>query len=163
MNLRATREVFGAGFFQVPGLMLLNGLLGAPALGGGAVWPQRLAVLLSLVFYVGALRAGWRLAHPGASLLRIWVAVVLGFNLALGGIWAYYNFPRFMVLAAPAALLLWLGRFGARLTRARGIALVLVAACLSALLAFESVRDAVLVFERTGVVPDLPAFRDRFF
>jgi len=163
VNVHATLAVWGGNPFAFPGSMLLEGLLRFPALGGGDPWPNRSAVAVSLVFYAGALWVSRRDADPEARPLRVWLLVVLGFNLVLGGTWSYYDFPRHMLLAAPPALLLWLRRFESRLQPATAGALIAAGVAFSCWYGLESVGVAVRVLEKVGVVNGLVKLRELFF
>lgn len=163
VNVHATVAVWGGSPFAFPGSMLLEGLLRFPALGGGSAWPNRIAVIVSLIFYAGALWVSRRDARPEARSLRVWLLAVLGFNLVLGGTWAYYDFPRHMLLAAPPALLLWLRRSESRLQPAASGALLTAGVAFSFWYGLESVAIAVRVLEKVGVFDGLVKLRELFF
>jgi hypothetical protein len=163
VNVQATLEVYGAAPLAFPFSMLLEGLFRFPALDGGDPWMNRSAVAATLAFYAGALVASRGDADPKTSTLRIWLALVLGFNAFLGGSWAYYNFPRLMTLAAPAALLLWLRRYESRITRPIAATLVAASIAFSFWYGLASVEMSVRVLEQTGVVDGLVDLRESFF
>jgi hypothetical protein len=163
VSVRATFEVYGGTPFALPGATVIEGLIRFPGLASGDPWPDRSAVLASLLFYAGALWVSRGDAAIEARTLRIWLVVVLAFNSLLGGIWAYYNFPRLMLLAAPAALLLWLRRFESRIATAMAGGLVAASVAFSFWYGLASVDMALRVLEQTGVVNGLAKLRDLFF
>lgn len=163
INVRSTLEVYGAAPFAIPGSMVIEGLFRFPALDSGDPWMNRIAVLASLAFYVGALWASRGDARPEARTLRIWLIVVLAFNAVLGGSWAYYNFPRLMILAAPAALLLWLRRFESRIPAVTAAGLVAASVAFSLWYGVTSVSVSLRVLEQTGVADGLAKMRELFF
>jgi hypothetical protein len=161
-NLHATREIFGGGFFAIPGAALVDGLFNLNPLPGESAWLGRTLRLGALAFYGGALALGDR-RDPRQAPLVAWLAVSLAFALSLGGVWAWYDFPRYALLGAPPAILLWLARFEGRLGGRGGAALVALAAALSLAVGRHAVGVALAVLQTTGDLSKLPAFRDDFF
>lgn len=95
INLKVQREVFGGALFGVPFLAFARGAVSPSAFGGAL---RCAAIAASGVFYLAAC---WK--APRA--LRPWLWSVCGFFFCLGGDWAFHSLPRFLLLAAPAAVL----------------------------------------------------------
>lgn len=95
INLKVQREVFGGALFGVPFAAFLRGAVSPTAFGGAL---RCAAIGASGVFYLAACA---RAPRP----LRPWLWTVCGFFFCLGGSWAFHSLPRFLLLAAPAAVL----------------------------------------------------------
>lgn len=95
INLKVQREVFGGALFSLPFLAFVRGVLHPSAFGG----PWRCAAIAgSGLFYLAA-------AARAPKPLRPWLWTVLAFFFSLGGDWAFHSLPRFLLLAAPPAIL----------------------------------------------------------
>lgn len=103
INLRVQREVFGGSLFGLPFAGFVKGVLEPSAFGGP--W-RRAAIAASGLFYLAVAAAAWRGRTPARRPLLLWLGVVLAFFFCLGGFWAFHSLPRFLLLGAPAALLL---------------------------------------------------------
>lgn len=95
INLKVQREVFGGSLFGVPFAAFVRGVLHPSAFGG--VW-RSAAIGASGLFY---LAAAARAPRP----LRPWLWTALAFFFSLGGDWAFHSLPRFLLVAAPPAIL----------------------------------------------------------
>lgn len=103
INLRVQREVFGGSLFGLPFAAFVSGMLEPSAFGGA--W-RRAAIAASGFFYLAVAAASWRGLTPARRPLLIWLGVSLTFFFSLGGFWAFHSLPRFLLLGAPAAILL---------------------------------------------------------
>lgn len=103
INLRVQREVFGGSLFGVPFASFVSGLWEPSGFGGP--W-RRAAIAASGFFYLAVAAASWRGLTPERRPLLIWLGVSLGFFFSLGGFWSFHSLPRFLLLGAPAAILL---------------------------------------------------------
>ena len=103
INVKVLRTAFGGALFGVPFAGFLRGVF-EPSVFGGPV--RRIAVTISGFFYLGIAAAAWRRGSAAERPLLIWLGVCLAFNFSLGGYWAFHGLPRYLVLAAPAAVLL---------------------------------------------------------
>lgn len=106
INVRIQREIFAASIFRLPFESMIRGLGSPTQIFQGQFWLRKAAIGLSCLFYTGVLALSYKRLPKKDWPLIFWLAVVLIFHLSLGGIWAYYAFPRFMTLAAAPALLL---------------------------------------------------------
>lgn len=95
VNLKVQREVFGGSLFGAPFLAFVRGVF-APSAFGGVL--RCAAIGASGLFYLAA-------CARAPKLLRPWLWTVCGFFFCLGGAWAFHSLPRFLLLAAPAAVL----------------------------------------------------------
>jgi hypothetical protein len=102
-NLKVQREIFGGALFGAPFAAFLKGVFASGAFGGP--W-RRAAVAASGLFYLGVAAAAWRRRAPAQRPLLLWLSVPLAFYFCLGGYWAFDSLPRFLLLGAPAAILL---------------------------------------------------------
>ena len=103
INLKVQREVFGGALFDAPLHAFVRGLLDPPLMGGP--WRKAAIGACGLAYLGTAAAAFWR-AKPEERPLRLWLGVALGFYFCLGGVWAFQSLPRFLLLAAPPAILL---------------------------------------------------------
>ncbi len=103
INVKVTRATFGGAFFGVPFSAFLRGIVTPSAFGGA--W-RRAAIALSGFGYLALTGAAWRRGAAEERPLLIWLGVVLAFYFSLGGFWAFHALPRYLLMAAPAALLL---------------------------------------------------------
>jgi hypothetical protein len=103
INLKTTRETFGGALFGFPFAAFARGIVEPSAFGG--VW-RRAAIALCGLAYLAAGAAGWRRGKAAERPLLIWLGVVLAFHFSLGGFWAFHALPRYLLMGAPAALLL---------------------------------------------------------
>jgi len=102
-NLKATRISFGGSLFSFPFSAFLRGIV-EPSPFGGA-W-RRASIAPGAAAYLAIGAAAWRRRAPEERPLLIWLGVVLAFYFSLGGYWAFHSMPRFLLMGAPAALLL---------------------------------------------------------
>jgi len=103
LNVRIQREIFGGALFSLPFSAFLRGVL-VPGAFGGPV--RRAAISVSGFLYLAIAVVAWRRRNAGQEPLLIWLGVTLAFFFSLGGYWAFHSLPRFLLLAAPAAVLL---------------------------------------------------------
>jgi len=103
MNVGVERAHFGGAFFGLPFAAYLKGIVDASYFGGVE---RRLAVAACGAFYLLAAAVGWRRGRRVERPLLIWLVVVLAFYFSLDGALAFLSLPRFLLLAAPAAVLL---------------------------------------------------------
>lgn len=123
INLRVQHEVFGGSLFGAPFAAFVRGVV-EPSPFGGA-W-RRAAIAASGLFYLAVAAAACRGLTQARRPLLIWLGVSLAFFFSLGGFWAFHSLPRFLLLGAPAAILLaepFLPR-GRRLLAAAPLALI---------------------------------------
>ena len=73
-------------------------------------WTRKLLLLASMSFYVYALHRGLGRRDEHRWPLAAWLATNFAFCICMGGVWAYYYFPRYMLLGAPPAILLTVDR-----------------------------------------------------
>lgn len=108
VNARAARDVFGneGGWFAIPFAAFVKWMLEPGSLFADLYWPRKAIIVLEAACYVGLLVWAIRRWSPRLTLLVCWLGTVVLFHSLLKGIFAFYAFPRFMVMAAPAALLL---------------------------------------------------------
>jgi hypothetical protein len=102
INVAVERAHFGGALFGLPFGAYLSGVLG----GGYAGPERRLAIALCGAAYLAAAAAGWRRGRRAERSLLIWLGAALAFYFSLAGPLAFLSLPRFLFLAAPAALLL---------------------------------------------------------
>lgn len=118
-----------AGFpFQVPFSSIAEGLLAPTQPFEGHFWLRKVLIASSCGFYLWAL-AGARAGRDAASrLLRVWLGVALLFHVTLRiyNLYGYYSFARYLVMGAPAAVLLAArdGRLTSRRLWALGLLLI---------------------------------------
>lgn len=103
INLRVQREVFGGSLFGPPLAGFVKGLLEPSSFGGP--W-RRAAIAASGFFYLAVAAAAWRVRTGERRPLLLWLGAVLAFFFCLDGFWAFHSLPRFLLLGAPAAILL---------------------------------------------------------
>ena len=96
-------------------------------------WLRKLLLLASIGFYGVALRRGIAARDERGRALALWLGTIFAFCVCMGGVWAYYYFPRYMLLGAPAAILLVVDRVPWPPTAALRAALVVAvaAACVA--------------------------------
>ncbi len=95
INMKVQREVFGGALFGVPFYAFVRGVFSPSAFGG----PLRCAAIAaSGAFYLAACARAPRVLRP-------WLWTVCGFFFCLSGAWAFHSLPRFLLIAAPAAVL----------------------------------------------------------
>lgn len=103
INVAVQRHVFGGGLLGAPFAAFVRGMLEPGPFGGPL---RRAAIALSGFFYLGVAAAAWRRRSASERPLLIWLTVPLAFFFCLGGYWAYHSLPRFLLIAAPPAILL---------------------------------------------------------
>ena len=107
---RATLDVMRAlnngESFQLPFQAFLAGLLSREQWFHGDFWLRKIGLASCASFYLGVFAAAWRRRSTLDRGLIAWLGAVLLFNMSLGGSSGYFPFPRYMLVAAPAALLL---------------------------------------------------------
>jgi len=103
INVKATRATFGGSLFAIPFSAFLRGIF-TPSVFGGA-W-RRAAVGAGGLAYLVIAAAAWRRRSPAERPLLIWLGAVIAFHFSLDGYWAFHSLPRFLLMGAPAALLL---------------------------------------------------------
>lgn len=110
VNVHAQQRVFGGTFFGWPGRAFAASLLDPGQPFRGLLGLRKLTITASLLFYAGALAVSWPRRTSRTFPLMVWLGVVLAFTLCLASANAFYVFPRYMLMAAPAAMLLWADR-----------------------------------------------------
>jgi hypothetical protein len=103
VNLKAQRGAFGGSLFGAPFLAFARGILEPSEFGGP--W-RRAAIAASGLSYLAIALAAWRARSAARRPLLIWLGVCLAFFFCLDGYWAFHSLPRFLLLGAPAAILL---------------------------------------------------------
>lgn len=73
-------------------------------------WPRKAMLFASLVFYGWTLVTALQRRDPRELPLVLWFGTSFAFCICMGGVWAYYYFPRYVLLGAPAAVLLAVDR-----------------------------------------------------
>jgi hypothetical protein len=100
----------------------------------------------SLLFYLVMIPVGFRPSERRAWLLPVWVATIVLFHVSLSGILGAWDFARLVVLAWPAALLIFWKALGTRLPGPAVGALCVLALLFSAWFANAQIRN-VLAFQ----------------
>ena len=139
---RAHRAFWTGPAFQWPLQAIVSGLLSGEQIFQSNFWLRKAMIALSLGAYAAIWISSWRYRDREDRLLLAWLGVVLLFNLSLGGYWAYYAFPRLMLIASPAAILLAVRRLPSKWAE-RIPLVVLIAAPAAALLCALDLMDAV--------------------
>ncbi|NNN04343.1 MAG: hypothetical protein HKL90_00435 [Elusimicrobia bacterium] len=104
VNLRVARENFGGTLLGFPFASLLRGLT-HPLVPSDIF--GRVCLIANAVVYSAVAVVAWRRGVRAQRPLLIWLTATLSFVFCLGGgDYEAYNFPRFLLLAAPAAILL---------------------------------------------------------
>ncbi|HTF35369.1 MAG TPA: hypothetical protein VK714_16920 [Myxococcota bacterium] len=70
-------------------------------------WLRKGMLICSILFYGGVLALALRRPRAETVGLLIWLGVTFAFCVCLSGNWAFFGFPRYMLLAAPPTLLLF--------------------------------------------------------
>ncbi len=133
VNVHIHERIFGGAYFGWPLAAFFSWLANPAQPFRGLLLARKAAIAASLLFY--ALPLSWGLRRKRLRPLAVWLMVVLGFNASLTGVSAFYAFPRFMLAAAPAAVVLWTARLEDALPRAW-----LLLALAPAALAFDAVE-----------------------
>jgi hypothetical protein len=105
-TLKIMQAAKGDAGFQLPFQGFLRGFTSSEQWFRGHFWLRKAAMAFCASFYLGILAAAWRRRSRLDRGLIAWLGVVLLFNSFLGGDAGYVGFPRYMIVAAPAALLL---------------------------------------------------------
>lgn len=103
INLKVQRDAFGGALFGMPFTAFVNGIVEPSAFG--SPW-RRAMIAVSGLSYLAVAALAWRRRDPAQRPLLIWLSVSLAFFFSLGGYWAFHSLPRFLLLGAPAAILL---------------------------------------------------------
>lgn len=129
--LERNSRLFGDGgsAFALPFSSFAYGVMTRGMEFPGQFWARKAMLVLSLAFYAWALLGALARRERRQAPLVVWLATALAFCSVMGGVWAYYYFPRYALLGAPAALLLALDRVRVPQAPAlRGLCLAAVAA-----------------------------------
>lgn len=103
INFNVLHDAFGGSLFAAPFSAFVKGAIEPSAFG--SPW-RRAAIAVSGLSYLAIAAASWRRRAPAQRPLFIWLGVCLAFFFCLGGFWAFHSLPRFLLLCAPAAILL---------------------------------------------------------
>lgn len=109
-NLGEAQKAFAGPVLDWPLATLVAGTLSPTQLFEGHFWLRKAMILLSTLFYTGILISVLRRRERRQRALLIWLACMFAFSSSLAGPWGYLGFPRYMLLGAPAALLLFSDR-----------------------------------------------------
>lgn len=147
--LERNRRLFGDGgsAFNLPLVSFLNGLLTIGREFPSGFWPRKGMLLASFLFYAITLARARRAGEERERTLVIWLATVFAFCACMGGVWAYYYFPRYMLLAAPPAILLAVDRIPwptARVLRLGIVACIALASIGVAVLGAQAIWELCL-------------------
>jgi len=96
--------------FGWPLVAFMNGVITYGREFADHFWLRKALLVSSLAFYGWALLGALRRRDPRQAPLVVWLGTSLAFCSIMGGVWAYYYFPRYVLLGAPAALLLAVDR-----------------------------------------------------
>jgi len=117
------------------------------------IWPKDYPLFdvtyASVLFYVAMIPLGCRPSERRVWLLSVWVATIVLFHVSLSGILGVWDFTRLVVLAWPAALLIFWRVFGTRMHTAGAAALCLLALLFGCWFANAQLRN-VLDFQTTS-------------
>jgi hypothetical protein len=110
--LERNGRLFGDGGAALawPFTAFVNGLVTVGREFPSYFWPRKALLFASLVFYVGTIAAALQRREAREMPLVLWLGTILAFCACMGGVWAYYYFPRYVLLGAPAAVLLAVDR-----------------------------------------------------
>lgn len=106
MGFEVQRKIQAGRTFTWPFLSMVSRLLSPYQIFAEHLWLHKALIGLSAAGYIGILVAALRTPRKDERPLVLWLGVTLLFNASLDGMRGYYPFPRFMTLAAPAAILL---------------------------------------------------------
>jgi hypothetical protein len=148
VNVQAHKKIFSDAYFTVPFRSMLAGLSAPDQVFVGHLWLRKMLIGGSCLGYVWIFASSWLRRSPATAALQIWLGVVLVFNLSLRGMWGYYGFPRFMLVATPAALILLADLVHWRPKPWVRVAGVCIAGALSVSIATLDIESAVELVER---------------
>ncbi len=146
---RVQSQAFRSWPFQVPFASITEGLLAPTQPFDGHFWLRKALIASSCGFYLWALVGARAGRDPAARLLRVWLGVALLFHVSLKiyNLYGFYSFSRYLVMGAPAAVLLVArdGRLSSRWLWTAGAALIPLAFAVDAIevsAAWDFVRRA---------------------
>ncbi|MFA6002596.1 MAG: hypothetical protein WC881_00860 [Elusimicrobiota bacterium] len=106
VNINTHKAVFGGTYFAFPAQFFLRDLFLSGSPFQGLFWLRKITIVGALCFYAGTFVWSWPRRNAATMPYLVWLGVVLTFTLCLSGDSAFYAFPRFMAVAAPAAIML---------------------------------------------------------
>jgi hypothetical protein len=110
--LERNQRLFGSGGSALnwPLVSFMNGVMTFGREFTSHFWLRKTMLVASIGFYgLTLIRALGRRDAVRAPLVA-WLGTVFAFCVCMGGAWAYYYFPRYMLLGAPPAILLAIER-----------------------------------------------------
>lgn len=100
----------GASAFGWPFTWFINGVVTRGLEYPSGFWPRKGLLVTSLAFYLWSFAGAFPRRDARQTPLLVWLGTALAFCSIMGGVWAYYYFPRYVLWGTPAALLLAVDR-----------------------------------------------------
>lgn len=106
INAKVHRSAFGGEWFGLPFAGFITWMLDPRSPFRELFWQRKLITVLEMSFYVFILC--WSLFRYSSrmTLFTVWLGIVLLFHASLTNFWSFYAFPRYMLMAGPASIML---------------------------------------------------------
>jgi len=106
INAKVHRSAFGGEWFGFPFAGFIKWMLDSRSPFQEMFWQRKIITVLEMSFYIAVLF--WSLLRYSSrmTLFTVWLGIVLLFHAFLTNFWSFYAFPRYMLMAGPAAIML---------------------------------------------------------